>query len=98
MFWVRGPSWRTGRIAGAGINRQPEPERVLRAAQPGSQFIQLEVWELQIAEEPLVQHLRMLACTRQPAHDGGLSKAEDAFGSEIGSNPSASAESTVAIC
>jgi hypothetical protein len=37
-----------------GINGQPEPEHLLIAAQPGAQFIQLEVWELEIAEEALV--------------------------------------------
>ncbi len=48
-----------GQNLGTGINRQPEPEHALRAAQPGSQFIQLQGWELQIAEAALVQHLSM---------------------------------------
>jgi hypothetical protein len=39
----------------AGVDGEPQPEHVLRAAQPGSQFIQLEMWELQMAEGPLVQ-------------------------------------------
>jgi len=37
-----------------GINGQPEPEHLLIAAQPGAQFIQLEVRELEMAEEALV--------------------------------------------
>jgi hypothetical protein len=49
-----------GKNLAAGIYRQPEPDHVLRAAQPGSQFIQLEVWELQKAEGLLVQRLSML--------------------------------------
>jgi hypothetical protein len=70
-----------GQNLGAGINRQPEPEHVLRAAQPGSQFIQLEVWELQMAEGPLVQRLSMLPSASQPRRDGGLTGAEDPLGS-----------------
>ena len=36
------------------------------AAQPGAQFVQLEVREPEIAEAALVQGLRVLASTRQP--------------------------------
>jgi hypothetical protein len=35
---------------GKGVDGQPEPEHLLIAAQPRSQFIQLEVWEPEIAE------------------------------------------------
>jgi hypothetical protein len=34
---------------GAGINCQPEPQHLFVAAQPCSQFVQLEVWEPEIA-------------------------------------------------
>jgi hypothetical protein len=37
-----------------GVDGQPEPEHVLIAAQPGAQFIQLEVWEPEMAEGALV--------------------------------------------
>jgi hypothetical protein len=70
-----GASLEDGQNLGAGINRQPEPEHVLRAAQPGSQFIQVEVWELQMAEGPLVQRLSMLPSASQPRRDGGLTGA-----------------------
>jgi hypothetical protein len=43
--------------------------------------VQLQVWEVQMAEEALVQGVRVLASTGQPGGDGGLSKAEDPFGS-----------------
>jgi hypothetical protein len=41
----------------ARIDGQPQPQHVLRAAQPGSQFIQLEMWEPEMAEEAFVQGL-----------------------------------------
>jgi hypothetical protein len=37
-----------------GIDDQPEPEHMARVAQPGSQFIQLQVWEPQLAEGSFV--------------------------------------------
>ena len=46
-----------GKNLGAGVDDQPEPEHVLSAAQFGSQFIQLEVWEPEMAEEAFVQGL-----------------------------------------
>jgi hypothetical protein len=64
---------------GAGIDDQPKPEHVLRAAQPGSQFIQLEVREPKMAAEALVQGVRVPACTREPPRNRGVSKAEDPF-------------------
>jgi hypothetical protein len=48
---------------GEGIDRQPEPENLLGAAEPGAQFIQLQVRELEMGEEALVQGLRVLAST-----------------------------------
>src|SRR5216683_6698003 len=35
---------------------------------------------MQMAEEALVQNVRVPACTREPGGDGGLLVAEDAFG------------------
>jgi hypothetical protein len=36
-----------------------QPEHLCGAAEPGAQFVQLEVWELQGAKEALVQCLSM---------------------------------------
>jgi hypothetical protein len=80
------------------IDGQPEPDHLRGAAQPRSQFVQLEMWEPQVAERALVQSLCVLASTSQPSSDGGLSLAKDTLCSEIGSSPSASAVSTLAIC
>ncbi len=70
-----------GQKLGAGINRQPEPLHLRMAAQPGSQFIQLEVRQVQMGEEALMQPLSMRARASQPRRDGGLAVAEDPFGS-----------------
>jgi len=51
------------------------------AAEPCSQFIQLQVWEVQMAEKTLVEGVRMFPSASQPAADGSLSGAEDPFGS-----------------
>ena len=45
-----------------------------------------------------MQELSVLACAREPPRDRGLTGAEDPRGREIGSSPSASAESTMATC
>jgi len=39
------------------IDGQPEPDHLCGAAQPGSQLIQLEMWEPEVAEGALVQGL-----------------------------------------
>ena len=69
-----------GKNFGEGIDGQPEPEHLCGAAQPGAQFVQLEVREPEMAEEALVQGLGVLASTSQPGGDGGLSIAEDTLG------------------
>ena len=48
-----------GNKLGAGIDGEPEPEGLLGIAQPGAQFVQLQVREVQMAEEALVQALCM---------------------------------------
>jgi len=63
----------------ARINGQPQPEHLCGAAQPGAQFVQLQVWEQEMAEAAFVQGLGMLPGARQPSRDRGLSVAEDAF-------------------
>src|SRR6266849_1340389 len=59
------------------IDGQPEPDHLCGAAQPGSQLIQLEMWEPEVAEGALVQGLCVLASASQPGGDGGLPVAED---------------------
>ena len=39
---------------GAGIDGQPEPEDLFGAAEPGAEFVQLQVREVEMAEEALV--------------------------------------------
>jgi hypothetical protein len=80
MFCVRGPRRRTGRIARAGVDGQPEPKHLFGTAEPGAQFVQLQVWEVQMAEEAFVQGLSVRARARQPGGDGRLPVAEDPFG------------------
>jgi len=66
-----------GKNLGAGINSQPQPQDLCGAAQPGSQFVQLQVREVQVAEAALVQGVCMPACTSEPGRDGSLTGAED---------------------
>ena len=47
------------------IDGQPEPDHLCGAAQPGSQLIQLEMWEPEVAEGALVQGLCVLASASQ---------------------------------
>ncbi len=61
------------------IDGQPEPDHLCGAAQPGSQLIQLEMWEPEVAEGALVQGLCVLASASQPGGDGVLPVAEDAL-------------------
>jgi hypothetical protein len=65
----------------ARINGQPQPEHLCGAAQPGAQFVQLEVEDLQGVEAVLVQGLSLLPSASEPGGDGGLTVAEDALGS-----------------
>jgi hypothetical protein len=44
-----GAEMEDGKNLRAGVDGQPQPEHLFVAAQPGAQFIQLEVRELEIA-------------------------------------------------
>jgi len=59
------------------INHQPEPLPLRLVAQPGSQFIQLQMWEVQMAEETFMQGLCMFPRASPPGGDRGWSNAED---------------------
>src|SRR5215469_11933965 len=66
---------------GAWIDDQPEPQHLLRTLQPRAQLIQLQVREMEVAEEAYVQGLCMRASASEPGGDSGLTIAEDPFGS-----------------
>ena len=80
MFCVRGPSSRTGRIARERIDGQPQPEYLCGAAQPGSNFVQLEVRDVEVAEAALMEGLSMLAGASEPDGNGRLSVPKDPLG------------------
>ena len=69
-----------GKKLGARVDGQPQPEHLFGTAQPGSEFVQLQVREVQMAEEALVQRLSVLASASQPGGDGRLPVAEDPLG------------------
>ena len=54
-----------GKKLGAGIDGKPEPERLFGAAEAGAQFVQLEVREVEMEEEPLVQSVCVLTSPEQ---------------------------------
>jgi hypothetical protein len=70
-----GAELKHGQNLGERIDGQPE--HLCGAAQPRAQFVQLQVREVQMAEEALVQGVRVLPSSGQPGGDGTLSKAED---------------------
>ena len=70
-----------GKNLGERIDGQPQPEHLCGAAQPGSDFVQLEVRDVEVAEAALMEGLSMLACTSEPGGDGRLPVAEDPLGS-----------------
>jgi hypothetical protein len=72
-----GADLKHGQNLGERINGQPEPEHLCGAAQPGAQLVQLEMREVQMAEEALVQGVRVPACPSEPSRHRGLSKAKD---------------------
>ncbi len=64
-----------GENLGARIDRQPQPEHLSRGAEPGANFVQLQVWEMQVTEAAHVQGLGMFPCASEPGGDGGLTVA-----------------------
>ncbi len=70
-----------GQNLGARIDSQPQPKHLGGAAEPCANFIQLQVWNVQVAEEALMEELSVPACPSEPGGDGGLTGAEDAFSS-----------------
>jgi hypothetical protein len=70
----------TGKNLRRGVDSQPEPLHLRMAAQPGAQFIQLDMREPEMAEEAFMQGVCVLANASEPGSDGGVSKAEDPRG------------------
>jgi hypothetical protein len=65
-------------IAREGVDGQPQPEHVWGAAQPGAQFVQLQVREPEVAR--CERSCKVCACSPardRKAGDGGLTVAED---------------------
>jgi hypothetical protein len=54
-----------GKQLGARVDGQPEPQHLSGAAQPGAQFVSLQVRELEMTEEALVQGLCVQARTSE---------------------------------
>jgi hypothetical protein len=50
------------------------------AAQPSAQFVQLQMREMEMAEEVLVQGVRVRALAGEPSGNGRLPVAEDSLG------------------
>jgi hypothetical protein len=68
---------------GEGIDGQPQPEDLCGTAQPSSEFVQLQVRELEIGKEALVQGLSVFASASEPGGDGRLPVAEDSLGCKL---------------
>jgi hypothetical protein len=49
----------------AGIHGQPEPQHLCGVAQPGAEFVQLEVREPEMTEGALMEDLSMPTCTSE---------------------------------
>jgi hypothetical protein len=64
-------------IFGRGSMANQRKTHVVRAAQPAAPFIQLQVWEPEMAEGALVEELRVRARASQPGGESGLPVAED---------------------
>jgi hypothetical protein len=63
------------------VDCQPQPQDAGAAAEPGAQFVQLEIRKLEVAEKVLVEGLSMLPSAGKPGGDSRLTVAEDTLGS-----------------
>ena len=59
--WVREPRWSTGRIAGVRVDGEPEPQHLFGAEKSRAQFIELQVWEVQMSRWD--RSCKICACT-----------------------------------
>ncbi len=60
-----------------GVDDQPHPEDLCGAAEPGSNFVQLQMRDVQVAEAALMEDFSVPACTCEPPRHRGLLKAEN---------------------
>src|SRR5260370_4662233 len=63
-----------------GVDSPRQAQDLSVAAEPGAQFVQLEMRKLEVAEKVLVEGLSMLPSAGQPGGYRGLTVAEDTFG------------------
>jgi len=61
------------------IDGHPEPEDVGTAAEPGAQFIELDVRQMQALENAVVEHGSVLPSAGQPGGDCGMAVAKDPY-------------------
>jgi hypothetical protein len=57
---------------GQWIEGQPELERMRPVTEPGTQFVKLDVWEVEGTKDAVVQGQTVRAGPRQPGGDGGV--------------------------
>src|SRR5258708_36263424 len=77
MFCVRRPSSSTGRILVRGSITSHSQSTWVGAAEPGANFVQLQVREVQVAEAALMEEPSVLSRASKPGDDGGVTGAED---------------------
>src|SRR6266566_3332079 len=70
-----------GKNLRTGVDGQPQPQDVCVAAEPGAQFVQLEIRKLEMTEKVLVEGVSVFPSAGQPGGDSGLTVAEDPLGS-----------------
>jgi hypothetical protein len=80
------------------INGQPEPDHLCGAAQPGAQFVQLEMWEPEVAEGALMQGLCVQGLRESERLVIVAADSPATRSAAEGSSPSASTVSTIATC
>jgi hypothetical protein len=66
---------------GEWIDRDPEPEHMSPATQPCAQFVELDMREVQVAEDTVVQARAMFTGTGQPGRYGRRAMAKNPRGS-----------------
>src|SRR5262249_993538 len=61
------------------IDGHPEPEYLSTVAEPGTQFIELDVRQVQALENAVVEHGSVLPSSSQPGGDCGVALAKDPY-------------------
>jgi hypothetical protein len=63
-------------IAASGIDRQPQPEDMRPAAQPGAQFVQLDMREGEVLQGAVMYPCALLSSPAQPGSDRARVRAK----------------------